>query len=75
MLAALRQNLIEYAIHVGEMESLLLEAFTTTSRLEAALDEMATRLSAALSALEDSLDLPKCEISLAQFSVCMLDIF
>ncbi|KAL5965768.1 hypothetical protein TSMEX_006503, partial [Taenia solium] len=74
MLAALRQNLIEYAIHVGEMESLLQEAFTTTSRLEAALAEMAMRLSVALIALEDSLDLPKCEISLTQFSSIKNDL-
>ncbi|KAH9285528.1 Nesprin-1 [Echinococcus granulosus] len=74
MLAALRQNLIEYAIHVGEMESLLVEAFTSTSRLKAALAEMDRRLSVALTALEDSLDLHKCEISLAQFSAMKNDL-
>ncbi|VDM15794.1 unnamed protein product [Hydatigera taeniaeformis] len=74
MLVALRQNLIEYAIHVGEMESFLLEVFTSISRLEAAFSEMDKRFSVILTALEDSFDLPKCETSLAQIASIKSDL-
>lgn len=69
MIAALRQNLIEYAIHVGELHSTLKEMFTAISKITTAFEDLDKRLETALSNIEAALDLSSCEIALAQFSV------
>nr|CDS27008.2 nesprin 1 [Hymenolepis microstoma] len=74
MIAALRQNLIEYAIHVGELHSTLNEMFTTISKITLALEDLHKRLEIALNNIEAVLDLSSCEIALAQFSSIKNDL-
>lgn len=71
MVATLRQNLIEYAIHIGELHSTLKELFATSSRVNTAIEGLDKRIDSALGNLESSLDLSTCEIALAQFSVSL----
>ncbi|VDO14620.1 unnamed protein product [Rodentolepis nana] len=74
MIAALRQNLIEYAIHVGELQSTLNEMLTSISKITLVLEDLHKRLEIALSNIEAALDLSSCEIALAQFSSIKNDL-
>ncbi|VDD77662.1 unnamed protein product [Mesocestoides corti] len=67
-IASLRQNLAQYAVHIGELESHVTKTFSTTSCVEIALGKVERHLEAALTTLEESLDLRNSESCLAQLT-------
>ncbi len=69
MLAGLRQSLTEYAIHVAELESLLMEVFATSNRLATGLTDVGQHFEVALMRVDEPPDLKRCEACLTQIAV------
>lgn len=71
MLTTLRQNLTEYAVHLRELETLLMEAFSTSAKLGDGLAGVVQPLEGALIAIDEQPNLQACETSLEQIGVIL----